>query len=83
MTMTMSWTAAKVYFNGYELGEYKNLKSDDTYTGAGDIVEAYENDDDEVDTIVISRYVAAQIDDVDEDLVQHLYPRRAPASASL
>ena len=46
--------SAKVYFNGYELGEYKNLKSDDTYTGAGDIVEAYENDDDEVDTIVIS-----------------------------
>ena len=47
--------SAKVYFNGYELGEYRTLKSNDQYTGAGDIVEAYENDDDEVDSIVISR----------------------------
>ena len=75
--------SAKVYFNGYELGEYKNLKSDDTYTGAGDIVEAYENDDDEVDTIVISRYVAAQIDDVDEDLSSTYTKKGASVSVTL
>lgn len=36
----------------------------------------------EVDTIVISRYVAAQIDDVDEDL-SSTYTKKGAASASL
>ena len=34
----------------------------------GDVVEAFENSDGVVETVVVSRYVAAKIDSVDEDL---------------
>ena len=58
---------ADVYYNGKDLGTYSS-NSDDYPAGKGDIIEAYENDDNEVDTIVIRSYTYAKIDTVDEDL---------------
>ncbi len=58
---------ADVYYNGKDLGSYSS-NSDDYPAGKGDIIEAYENDDNEVDTIVIRSYTYAKIDTVDEDL---------------
>ena len=58
---------ADVYYNGEDLGTYSSNR-DEYPAGKGDIIEAYENDDNEVDTIVIRSYTYAKIDSVDEDL---------------
>ena len=58
---------ADVFYNGKDLGTYSSNR-DDYPAGKGDIIEAYENDDNEVDTIVIRSYTYAKIDTVDEDL---------------
>ena len=58
---------ADVYYNGEDLGTYSSNR-DEYPAGKGDIIEAYENDDNEVDTIVIRSYTYAKIDTVDEDL---------------
>ena len=58
---------ADVYYNGKDLGTYSSNR-DEYPAGKGDIIEAYENDDNEVDTIVIRSYTYAKIDTVDEDL---------------
>ena len=63
---------AKIYFNGQEVDSGRSYYEDnDTRTdlaGKGDIVEAFENEDGDVDTIVIRSYTYAMIDEVDEDL---------------
>lgn len=58
---------ADVFYNGKDLGTYSSNR-DEYPAGKGDIIEAYENDDNEVDTIVIRSYTYAKIDSVDEDL---------------
>ena len=58
---------ADVYYNGEDLGTYSSNR-DEYPAGKGDIIEAYENDDNEVDTIVIRSCTYAKIDTVDEDL---------------
>ena len=58
---------ADVYYNGEDLGTYSSNR-DEYPAGKGDIIEAYENDDNEVDTIVIRSYTYAKIDTVDTDL---------------
>ena len=58
---------ADVYYNGEDLGTYSSNRGNHL-AGKGDIIEAYENDDNEVDTIVIRSYTYAKIDTVDEDL---------------
>lgn len=58
---------ADVFYNGKDLGTYSSNR-DEYPAGKGDIIEAYENDDNEVDTIVIRSYTYAKIDTVDEDL---------------
>ena len=58
---------ADVFYNSKDLGTYSSNR-DDYPAGKGDIIEAYENDDNEVDTIVIRSYTYAKIDSVDEDL---------------
>lgn len=74
--------SAVVYFNGAEVGTYKSLKGK-TVAQAGDIVEAFENGDDEVDTIVVIRYVAAEIDEVEDDLSTTLTKKGATYSVAL
>ena len=59
--------SADVFYNGKDLGTYSSNRSNNL-TGKGDIIEAYENDDNEVDTIVIRSYTYAKIDSVDDDL---------------
>ena len=58
---------ADVYYNGEDLGTYSSNRGNHL-AGKGDIIEAYENDDNEADTIVIRSYTYAKIDTVDEDL---------------
>ena len=58
---------ADVFYNGKDLGTYSSNRGNHL-AGKGDIIEAYENDDNEVDTIVIRSYTYAKIDTVDEDL---------------
>ena len=58
---------ADVFYNGKDLGTYSSNR-DEYPAGKGDIIEAFENDDNEVDTIVIRSYTYAKIDSVDEDL---------------
>ena len=58
---------ADVFYNGKDLGTYSSNR-DEYPAGKGDIIEAFENDDNEVDTIVIRSYTYAKIDTVDEDL---------------
>ena len=45
-----------MYRNGKLMGEYADLDNKDTLAGKGDIIEAYENDDNDVATIVIRSY---------------------------
>ena len=62
---------AMVYYNGQEVSSdstYEENESRSNLAGKGDIIEAFENDDNEVDTIVIRSYTYAKIDTVDEDL---------------
>ena len=63
---------AVIYFNGQEVDDddsiYEENDNREDLAGKGDIIEAFENDDGDVDTIVIRSYTYAMIDEVDEDL---------------
>ena len=59
--------SATVYYNGTDEGEYDAL-SDDVLAGKGDILEVFENDDGDVETIVFRSYTYAKIDEVITDL---------------
>ena len=63
---------AKVTYNGMEIdtkdSSYEDNEARKDLAGKGDIIEAFENDDNDVDTIVIRSYTYAMIDEVDEDL---------------
>ena len=84
---------AMVYFNGTELGYYKdvtdpdgheeNVRADADVAGKGDIIDVYENDDNDVETIVIRSYTYAKIDAVDDDLSTTLKNRDASVELSL
>ena len=52
---------AKVFFNGLDLGKYRAVKGDDDLAGKGDIIDVYENDDNDVETIVIRSYTLSLI----------------------
>lgn len=75
--------SAKVYRNGKLMGEYSALDDKDTLAGKGDIIEAYENDDNDVATIVIRSYTYAKIDDVDKDLSSSLKNKGASVGVEL
>ena len=60
-------SSAEVYYNGTLEGKYSALSAD-VLAGKGDILEAYENDDGDVDTIVFRSYTYAQVDEVITDL---------------
>ena len=74
---------AKVFFNGLDLGKYSAVKGDDDLAGKGDIIDVYENDDNDVETIVIRSYTYAKIDAVDDDLSTTLKNRDASVELSL
>ena len=74
---------AKVFFNGLEIGKYSAVKGDDDLAGKGDIIDVYENDDNDVETIVIRSYTYAKIDAVDDDLSTTLKNRDASVELSL
>ena len=63
---------AVVYYNGMAVDGDDSLYEDNysrtDLAGKGDILEAFENDDGDVDTIVIRSYTYAMIDSVDNDL---------------
>ena len=71
---------AVVYVNGFEAGTYKDLKS--VKLGVGDVVEAFENDDDDVTRIVVIRYLPAQIDEIDDSLSSSYTKKGASYSIS-
>lgn len=61
-----------VYYNGMAVDGDDSLY-EDNYTatnlaGKGDIIEVYENDDSDVDTIVIRSYTFAMVETADEDV---------------
>ena len=74
---------AKVFFNGLNLGKYSAVKGDDDLAGKGDIIDVYENDENDVETIVIRSYTYAKIDAVDDDLSKTLENRGASVELSL
>ena len=74
---------AKVYRNGKLMGEYADLDDKNTLAGKGDIIEAYENDDNDVATIVVRSYTYAKIDDVDKDLSSSLKNKGASIGVEL
>ena len=74
---------ATVYFNGKGCGKYSAVKGDDELAGKGDIIDVYENDDNDVETIVIRSYTYAKIDAVDDDLSTTLKNRDASVELSL
>ena len=74
---------ADVYRNGKLMGEYADLDDVNTLAGKGDIIEAYENDDNDVATIVIRSYTYAKIDDVDNDLSSSLKNKGASVGVEL
>ena len=71
---------AVVYLNGCEAGTYASLKT--VKLGVGDLVEAFENKDDDVTRIVIARYLPAQIDEVDDELGSSFTKKGASYSIS-
>ena len=71
---------AVVYLNGCEAGTYASLKT--VKLGVGDLVEAFENTDDDVTRIVIARYLPAQIDEVDDELGSSFTKKGASYSIS-
>ena len=73
---------ATVYYNGTDVGDYVDL-TDSVIMGKGDILEAYENDDGDVETIVIRSYTYAKIDDVVTDLSSTHENRGASVSLDL
>ena len=74
---------AKVYFNGLYVGTYEDVKEDSNLAGKGDIIDVYENDENDVETIVIRSYTYAKIDAVDDDLSKTLENRGASVELSL
>ena len=74
---------AKVFFNGLDLGKYSAVKGGDDLAGKGDIIDVYENDENDVETIVIRSYTYAKIDAVDDDLSKTLENRGASVELSL
>ena len=74
---------AMVYFNGEEIGKYSAHTADSDLAGKGDIIDVYENDDNDVATIVIRSYTYAKIDAVDDDLSKTLENRGASVELSL
>ena len=74
---------AMVFFNGKEIGKYSAHTTDTDLAGKGDIIDVYENDDNDVDTIVIRSYTYAKIDSVDKDLSKTLKNRGASVELSL
>ena len=74
---------ATVYFNGKGCGKYSAVKDDTNLAGKGDIIDVYENNDNDVETIVIRSYTYAKIDSVDKDLSKTLKNRGASVELSL
>ena len=74
---------AVVYFNGEKLGKYKDLAADTNIAGKGDVIDTYENNDNDVDTIVIRSYTYAKIDAVDDELSNTLKNKGASVEISL
>ena len=74
---------AMVYFNGEEIGKYSAHTADSNLAGKGDIIDVYENDENDVKTIVIRSYTYAKIDAVDDDLSKTLENRGASVELSL
>ena len=62
----MNYSASEIRGADYTLNGEEAAASDDVMKG--DIVEAYENDDGDVETVVIRRYRIAKIDKVDSDI---------------
>jgi len=71
----------EVYLNGSEIpaATYAAVSGGEAvkYFQAGDVVELFENDDDDVETVVVTRYTLAKIDDVDNDLSSSLQKKGA------
>ena len=74
---------ATVYFNGKDCGKYSTVKGNTNLAGKGDIIDVYENNDNDVETIVIRSYTYAKIDSVDKDLSKTLKNRGASVELSL
>ena len=74
---------AEIFFNGDKVGTYEDHKDDTDLAGKGDIIDVYENDDNDVATIVIRSYTYAKIDAVDDDLSKTLENRGASVELSL
>ena len=74
---------AEIFFNGDKVGTYEDHKNDTNLAGKGDIIDVYENDDNDVATIVIRSYTYAKIDAVDDDLSKTLENRGASVELSL
>ena len=63
---------AVVYYNGMSVDSDDSVYQDNAdaadLAGKGDIIEVFENDDNDVDTIVIRSYTYARIDTADDDV---------------
>ena len=75
--------AAKVYRNGKQIGTYQSLNANKTVAGKGDIIEAFENSNNDVDTIVVRSYTYAKIDDVDTNLSKSVKTKGASVGIDL
>ena len=77
----------EVYQNGTEItaATYAAVSGGEAvkYFQAGDVVELFENDDDDVETVVVTRYTLAKIDDVDNDLSSSLQKKGAKYAIDL
>ena len=58
---------ATVYFNGTDEGDYEDVY-DEVIASDGDVLEVFENDDGDVDTIVFRSYTYAVVNEVIDDL---------------
>ena len=74
---------AVVYFNGEKLGKYKDLAGNAKIAGKGDVIDTYEDNNNDVDTIVVRSYTYAKIDSVDKDLSNTLKNKGASVEISL
>ena len=62
---------ATVYFNGTDEGDYEDVYEDvydEVIASDGDVLEVFENDDGDVDTIVFRSYTYAVVNEVIDDL---------------
>ena len=80
---------AKVYYNGQALTDeaknstYDNLKAKSDIAGKGDIIEVFEDDMNNADTIVVRSYTYAKIDKVDDELSKTLQNKKATVGLDL